>query len=139
MTTDLSKLILHTGYNSFKNNTIYTGTKTISGTTSAGTNTKTFTVTLGAIPDLLDVMFNGPTDPNFGLDPRPDTGWFKKGSVWVHTNNAGGGDASNWRLYSKVTSALTVTITAIYVQQFTAGETLTATDFSYRIIDFSIF
>lgn len=139
MSVNLTKLIIHTGYDAFKNNAIYTGTKTISGSASAGTNTKTFTVTLTAIPDLLDVMFNGPTDPNFGLDPRPNAGWFKQGSVWVHTNNAGGGDASKWKLYYKVTSALTVTITAIYVQQFSTGETLTATDFSYRIIDYSVF
>lgn len=137
MATDLTKLILHTGYDAFKQNAIYTGTKTISGTTAAGTNIKTFTVTLGTVPDMVDIIFNGPT--NAGIDPRPANGWFKQGAVWVPTDNAGGGNPSKWVLFANMTSTTTLTITAIYVQQFTAAEVLTSTDFSYRVIDYSIF
>ena len=138
MTVDLTKLIMHSAYNAFKNNTIYTGTLTISGTNVEGTNVKTFTVNLSSIPDMTDIVFNGPTDTIGGNDPRPAGGWFKRGSVWVPTDNAGGGNPSKWVITSSITGTV-VTITATYVQQFTTSEVMTATDFSYRIIDYSIF
>lgn len=138
MSTDLTKLALHTAYDAFKNNAIYTGTLTISGSTVEGTNVQTFTVTLTQTPDMTDIVFNGPTDTVFSNDPRPSDGWFKRGAVWIPTNDAGGGNPSRWVLSSSI-SGTTVTITATYVQQFTTGETLTATNFSYRIIDFSVF
>lgn len=139
MNPDLTKLILDTTFGSFKQNSpIVTGSSTISGSTVAGVNTRTFTVILARTPDLLDVVFNGPTDLVFSQDPRPSSGWFKKGSVWVPTNNAGGGNPSPWQLYTSVVGSV-LTITAVYVQQFTAAETLTSTTFSYRIIDYSVF
>lgn len=136
MTVDLTKLIMHSGYNAFKNSTIYTGTLTISGSTAAGTNIRTFIVGLNAVPDLTDISFNGPVSPYDTL--RPANGWFKQGSIGVPTNNAGGGNPSGWTLYSSI-SGSNLIVTALYVQQFTTVEALTATDFSYRLIDYSVF
>lgn len=128
MTVDLTKLVMHSDYSLFKNNTIYTGTKTISGTTTAGTNTKTFDVTLSTAPDLLDIIFSG----------DGGTTWFKQGSVSVPTDNAGGGNPSSWRLTSSI-NGTTLTLRATYVQQFVTAEVLTATNFSYRVMDYSVF
>lgn len=132
---DLTKFILHSDYPAFKNNSIYTGTLTISGSTSGGTNTKTFNVTLPEVPDLTDILFNGPTDAS---DPRPAGGWFRRGYVYVPTNDAGGGNPSPWLITSSIAGAV-VTITATLVQTFSTAETLTSTNFSYRIIDYSVF
>lgn len=136
MAVDLTKLVSHSDYPAFKNNSIYTGTCTISGTTSGGTNIKTFSVTLSQAPDLIDILFNGPSDAS---DARPSAGWFRKGYVYVPTNNAGGGNPSAWLITSSMASSTTLTITATYVQQFSTPETLTSTNFSYRIVDYSIF
>lgn len=135
---DLTKLNLHSDYPAFINNNIWTGTLTISGSTSGGTNVRTFTIDLGLTPDLTDIVFNGPTDSVFGSDPRPADGWFKRGKVWVRTNNAGGGDPSMWTINSSINGTV-VTVTAIMVQTFSTSETLTSTNFSYRIIDYSVF
>lgn len=137
---NLAKLVFHSAYPAFKNNSITTGTGTISGTTAAGTNTKTFTVTLDTEPDLLDVVFNGPSDTFFSVDPRPSDGWFRQGQVWVRGDSAPTyvNYGTNWAMTYEV-SGSTVTIKAIYTQTFTNALTLTATDFSYRIIDYSVF
>lgn len=135
---ELTDFIYNSNYNAFKNNNVYTGTFTISGTTAAGLNTKTFTVELPTTPDLIDIMFNGPTDTVFGSDPRPANGWFKDGWVWTRTNNAGGGDPRPWFISATI-NGTTLTVTATSVQQFVAAEAITSTDFSYRVIDYSIF
>lgn len=135
MSADLTKLNLHSEYNAFKNNAILTGTCTISGNTSAGANVKTFLVDLGRTPDMVDIVFNGATG---GGDPRPAGGWFHKGAISVATNNAGGGNPSSWKLHTSIAGGI-LTISAEYVQQFTTVETLTSTNFSYRVIDYSVF
>lgn len=136
---DLSKLIFYSGAPAFKQNSVVqTGTQAISGSTTAGTNTQTFTVNLLTSPDMVDIVFNGPTDTIGGLDPRPSTGWFKQGAVWVPTDNAGGGNPAKWQLYGSITGAV-LTITAVYVQQFTTAEAMTSTNFSYRVVDYSVF
>ena len=138
MTVDLTKLQLHTSYNAFKNNTISTGTLTIDGSTVEGTNTRTFIVTLDQAPDMTDIVFNGLTDIISGDDPRPSDGWFKRGAVYAPTDDAGGGNPAQWIINSSITGAV-VTITALYSKQFTTAEVMTSTDFSYRIIDYSVF
>lgn len=135
MAVDLTKLVFHSGYPAFINTRIYTGTLTISGTTSPGLNIKTFTVTLDQAPDYLDVVFNGPTDAVYGSDPRPDGGWFKQGAVWVRTDNAAGADPNPWYITYSI-SGVTLTITASYVHQISLGETLTSTNFYYRAVDY---
>ena len=131
---DLTKIVFHSQYPAFKNNRIYTGTLTISGSTNAGSNTRTFTVTLDKAPDLIDVVFNGPTDTVYNSDPRPSTAWFKVGAVWTPTS--GFGTPAPWTINYRI-NGLTVVITANYVQQFTGSETITSTDFNYRIVDYS--
>lgn len=132
---DLSLLILETNYDAFKNDNVYTGSFTISGVTAPGTNVQTFNATLNEAPDMVDVVFNGASG---GLNPRPADGWFTQGSITVPTDNAGGGNPSYWQLYGSI-SGVTLTITAVYVQQFLTPEALTSTDFSYRLVDYSIF
>ncbi len=135
MSVDLTKLSLHSNYNAFKNTTEYTGTLTISGSTTGGVNTRSFDVTLFTDPDMLDISFNG---NSAGTDQRPDDGWFKKGSIWVPTDNAGGGNPSMWTITTSLTGNV-LTISAVYIQEFSTVEALTSTDFSYRIVDYSVF
>lgn len=138
---DLTKLQYHTGYNTFKNNAVYTGSTSISGSTSGGTNVRTFDVTLARRPDIMDVIFNGATDTVFGSDPRPADGWFKKGAVWVRGDNGGAGYVNYptpWLVYTSL-NGLVLTITMLYSQTFTPALTLTPTTLSYKIVDYSVF
>jgi len=138
---DLTKLQYHTGYNTFKNNAVYTGNYSISGSTAGGTNTRTFDITLARQPDIMDVIFNGPTDTVFSADPRPATGWFKKGPVWVRGDNGGAGYVNYptpWLVYTSL-SGLVLTVTLVYSQQFSSALTLTATNMSYKVVDYSVF
>jgi len=138
---DLTKLQYHTGYNTFKNNAVYTGSTSISGSTSGGTNVRTFDVTLARRPDIMDVIFNGATDTVFGSDPRPAGGWFKKGAVWVRGDNGGAGYVNYptpWLVYTSL-NGLVLTITMLYSQTFTPALTLTPTTLSYKIVDYSVF
>lgn len=138
---DLTKLQYHTGYNTFKNNAVYTGTYSITGSTSGGTNIRQFDITLARRPDIMDVIFNGATDTVFGTDPRPATGWFKKGAVWVRGDNAGAGYTNYptpWEVYTSL-NGLTLTVTLLYSQQFTPALTLTPETLSYKIVDYSVF
>lgn len=139
--SDLTKLILETSYDAFKNNREYEGTYSITGTTSPGTNVKTTVVSLLQIPDLTDVVFNGNTDTVFGSDPRPADGWFHQGAVWVRGDNAGAGYTNYptpWSVYSSI-SGTSLTITMIYVQQFSAPLTLTPETLYYKLVDYSVF
>lgn len=139
MTLDLTKLAFHSGYDMFKNNTIYTGNYSISGSTSAGVNTRTFTIALGTGSTMTDTSFNGPTDPG-GNDSRIGSGWFKKGYVWVVGNNTGAGFTNyptQWAVYSALNST-TMTVTLLYVQSFSASLALNATTMSYRVVDYGI-
>lgn len=135
MAVDLTKLVLHSNYPAFINNAVYTGTKTISGSLPTGTTTLTYTVTLDKTPDLLDIMFNGRAYTLSSTENRPDDGWFKRGAIGVLTT---GLIESAWILTTSITGA-TVTISATAVNETVATETLTSTDFSYRIIDYSVF
>lgn len=137
---DLTKLAFHSGYNAFKNNNVYTGSFTISGTTAAGTNTVTATVPLDAAPDLTDVIFNG-TAGGGTLTRRPSAGWFKNGLVEVRGDNAGAGYTNYptpWIITSKIDGSNLV-ITATYVQTFNDALTLTSTTVSYKLVDYSVF
>lgn len=138
-------LAMYSGAGAFKNNNIYTGSFTISGSTTGGTNTQTTIVNLSSNPDIIDIQFNGPANGNTSVDPRPATAWFKNSDsysetnrVWVPTNNAGGGNPSGWAVYGTAVGSV-LTITAVYVQEFTTSETLTSTSVSYRLVDYSVF
>lgn len=143
---DLTKLQYHTGYNTFKNNAVYTGTYTISGTSTAGTNLKQFNITLARQPDIMDVIFNGASDTHWegtygDQDPRPDSGWYKKGAIWVRGDDAGAGYTdypTPWIVYTSL-SGLTLTVSLVFSQQFIATLSLTPTVLSYKIVDYSVF
>jgi len=138
---DLTKLQYHTGYNTFKNNAVYTGTANITGSTSPGTNVQSFNVTLARRPDIMDVIFNGATDTVFSSDPRPAAGWFKKGAVWALGNNVPAGYTNYpcpFEVYT-VLNGLVLTVNMIFSQQFTPSLTLTPTPISYKIVDYSVF
>ena len=128
MLVDLTKLILDSDYNSFKNNYIYTGTITISGTTSPGANVITHTVTLTSVPDMIDIVFGGPS-------------WFKQGVITVLGTDIPNGYnnyPTNWVITSSI-NGVTLTITYTFIQQFIANLALTPVNFGYRLIDYSVF
>jgi hypothetical protein len=138
-TPDLKKLLIHSAYPAFKNNEIYTGTLTISGTTVEGTNVKTFNVALNSTPDLVDIIFNGPAAFGGVSDLRPADGWFKQGAIYVRGDGAGYANyPTPWVINSHLVGSQ-LTITAYFVQQFTTALTLTDTNFSYRLVDYSAF
>lgn len=139
--TDITKSQYHTGYNTFKNNAVYTGSYSITGTTVGGTNIRQFNVTLARQPDIMDVIFNGATAFGAGTDPRPAAGWFKRGAVWVRGDNGGAGYVNYptpWGVYTSLTG-LTLTVTMVFSQQFSPSLTLTPETLSYKVIDYSIF
>lgn len=140
---DLTKLNMDGNQNAFKNNIIRTGSFSISGSSSAGgVDTRTNTVLLGRVPDLLQIVFNGPTDTSgLDLDPRPSDAWFETGAVWVLGNNAGAG-YTDYPLAFELSAAIvndTAVISATNIKQFTDVLTLTAVTVYYRIIDYSVF
>jgi hypothetical protein len=139
MSVDLSKLIFYSVTSAFKNNKVYTGTFNISGTTVAGTNSRSVTINLDDVPDMVDIVFNGPTDTVFNTDPRPSDGWFSQGQIWVIAN---GSTVTNyptsWVVYSNIVGS-TLTITMVYVQTFVDTLTLNSTNGYYRLTDYSVF
>lgn len=123
----------------FKNNNIYQGQATISGNWTPGYQEAVTVVTLPFKTDMLTAEFNGPADSTGG-DPRPATGWFKDGQVYVPGNNAGAGYTNYpvpFRL-TAVVSGSTIRIVASSVSQISPTLALTATKFSYRIVDYSV-
>lgn len=131
MAVDLTKLVYHSNYPAFKNDTVYTGTLTISGTASAGVNTRTFNVSLDRAPDLVDIIFNG---PSVDTDPRPNDGWFKLGAVKVVV----AGNDTPWIINSKIANS-TLVVQAVLVQESGSDLAITSQDFSYRVVDYSVF
>lgn len=133
----LTKLIFHSNYPAFKNDAVYTGSFSLSGTTASGINDITETVPLDSAPDLLDVVFQGNSDATF--DIRPDDAWFKKGRVWVRGD---GGAITNlplpWDIGYYIDGSNLV-IRARYVQTFTQALTMTAETVQYKVVDYSVF
>lgn len=140
MTLDLTKLLFHSGYPAFHNNTEYSGSFIISGTTTAGYSERVFFVPIQQPTDLVDIIFNGPTDTQFGSDPRPSSGWFKSGPVWVLGDDMPNGyDDYPMPFFLNATiEDNNIRITAHTVQQFTATLSLAPTTVYYKIIDYSV-
>lgn len=142
MAVDLTKLAIHSAYPAFKNNNVYTGSFTISGSATSGVNTQSTTIALPSAPDLIDIMFQGDSDTAFegvygDTDPRPDGGWFKKGAIWVN-GNAGFDFPTAWIINYRI-SGNNVIVSATYTQTFTGTTTLTSETVNYRIVDYSVF
>lgn len=139
--TDLTKLQSDFNLNALKNNAIYTGQFTISGSWTPGYQTITHEVVLPTKPDLVASEFNGPTDTVFGSDPRPSAAWFKNGQVWVLGNNAPAG-YTNYPIPYKMSTVITgnsAVINASSVSEISPTLVLTPTIVYYRIIDYSVF
>ena len=139
MAVDLTKLILHSSYPAFKNNRIYTGSLTISGTYSAGTTVKTWNIPLEQPIDIADVSFSGKAPPSYDDRPvRPTSAWFKKGFIGTPDNYPSPlPNFANWMITWRLTSPTNIQIRAEYVAQYTGTWTVTPTTFKYRIIDYS--
>lgn len=139
---DLTKLVLLSENPAFKNQNLYSNGLVISGNTNgSGVTQRSFSVDLVREPDLLSVLFNGPTDTIFGSDPRPGSAWFKDGYIWVLGTNVGDGYI-DYPLPFKPEVRIdgsSATIILTTVQQFVSVLTLTSTAFYYRLRDYSVF
>lgn len=138
---DLTKVMFDSREGAFKNNNVYTGSFVIAGSWVPGYQTVTHTVTLGAVPDMVTVTYQAPTD-NSGAnqDPRPNTVWFKDGTAWVRGDNAGAGYTNYgvpYKLHTEI-NGNTATIVCSSVNQTATTLALTATTVYYRIIDYSV-
>ena len=122
----------------FRNNRTFSGREFINGTVGSGATTKTWTIPLGLSPDLVDIMYNGPTEAS---DPRPADAWFKEGIVYVLGQNSGAGytDYPTIWVMNGYINGDNLVITATYVQAFTDVLTLDETEFFYRLVDYSVF
>lgn len=136
MSVDLTSFILLSEYDAFKNNNVYTGTFNISGTFNAGTTILTYPVTLTSTPDMVDIVFNGPTDALY--DIRPADGWFKKGLIWITGTGTLGVYTNAFEVYG-VLNGSTLNITVTYVQQYLDPTTFPSTTCYYRLVDYSVF
>lgn len=139
MAVDLTKLIMHSSYPGFKNNNIFPGSFTISGSASVGLNTRTATIDLDFTPDMADVLFNGPAAFGGISDPRPASGWFSHGYVYIR------GDSlfyqnypTPWHLSAEIIGS-TIVITARCRLEFDEALTLTSTTIRWRLVDYSVF
>lgn len=139
--TNISNFILNSDTDSFKINNEYSGTVAISGTVEGGINTRTFTIPLTTSPDLVDVYVNSTlTDGIFSggsWNTLPSGSWVKKGMIIVPDDAGFGGTI--FIFGSVVISDDIVYITLNSVQQYTGTYSLTSTNMSYKIIDYSIY
>lgn len=137
MQVDESQVIFDSRKLAFKNNNIYTGSFNVSGTVVAGLSQRNTTITLDAVPDMTQILFNAPTDSS---DPRPANGWFEEGYVWILGDGSvvGANYSTNWAITTSFTGAI-LTITLTYNQQFNDTLTLHSTPVYYRIVDYSVF
>lgn len=139
---DVTKVLFDSRRFGFKNNHVYTGSFSISGTLHAGTAVFTENITLEESPDMTQIMINGPTDTSGSdLDPRPGNAWFEEGYVWALGNDAGAGytDYPMPFSFSSDINGNVVTLTFTAVQTFDASLVLTPITVYYRIVDYSVF
>lgn len=138
---DLTKLVMHSGYPGFHNNNEYTGSFTIPGgtITDSGLVIRTATITLDEVPDILDVLLNGPNSGPVGSIPRPADAWFKPGMSQVVQGGTQSGFPDQLQYgFSYTIQGRQITITAIaikaYLGSFVASSSVNV---SYKIIDYS--
>lgn len=141
--TDLTKLVLHSSYDAFKNNNIYEGSFNIEGTLAFSEINKTIstTVSIPQTPDTIDVLFKGqyiavPDDPN----ERDSDDWFYDIGP-VHTEDAVVGEDFELLNIWYITWSREgddVKINASTYRSFYAEQIITPTPVSYRVIDYSV-
>lgn len=134
--TDSSKLILFSGRNAFKNNAIYTGNFTITGSIAqAAGSIYTQTVPLNSAPDLINVQFYITSSTDY------PSAWAEYGDAQIVGNDAANG-YSNYDyvcILGSYISGNNVVLTASFNNQFLSSPTLTTTNIPYRIVDYSVF
>lgn len=131
---DYSDFVMHSDCAAFKNNNVYTGSFTISGTISGGSNTITKDVALDKTPDMLDVRVTGRA-----VSPmlRQTGEYFKPGQglIAVPANSLG---ETYWYISYSMINGTTLRITASYGNQTTSSDTISsAQTVNYKIIDYS--
>lgn len=138
---DLTKLSLYSETPAFKNLNEYTSSFTISGSVTAGVNTRSTSITLPFTPEIADVRFYGRGDQGFStgdflFHPRPSNTWFKEGAIFVR------GDSSIYNNYPTIwpinyeINGNIIEITAICVQQFVETLTLTPETVQIKVVDY---
>lgn len=131
---DLTKLIMHSGYPGFKNTIVYRGVLNITGNTTTGVNTRSTSMTLLKQPEMIDITFNGPGFLEY--DDRTDDAWFKNGYAWTFGTGSGYVDEPmDWSVTSGMNGKV-LTVTAIYVQQFTANIVVPDTKVYFKLVDY---
>lgn len=137
MAIDLTKLILHTGYDAFKNNNVYTNSFVIGGSYN-GVTEKTFNFTLSSAPDIADVQFSaasmqyGPERPS-----PPANSFIDAGGVLVPASAPISADMLF--LVATELTGTTLTFRCFGVTTTSGSGTLTDTTVSWRLVDYSVF
>lgn len=132
--TNYGKALRFIPLKSFKNNKLYTGSFTISGSIAPGATVKTFTKVLDQAPDMLQVVFNTTATSIYISTPYPSTGWWKQGIVPDDAGGLGAGWEIAWAI-----NGSTITFTATTVNTTTTTYTSAGPTVNYRLIDYSIF
>ena len=124
--------VMATDYKAFKNNNIYTGSFTISGTIGTGVNTRTYTLPVGKDMDMADVQFRG-VGTSVG---RPTDAWFNSGPIDV--NVTGPGMSSMPFFLNSRVQGTNIIITATTMNQTMDTYTASARTVNVRVVDYSI-
>ena len=144
MDPDLDKLQSTTLKPAFKNNDEFEGSFVLDGTFNSTSKLITKVITLPDDTDIADIIFRGRADGGFDFstgDPRPNGAWFKRGSVWARTDDAGAG-YTNYPMPFRINASISgnqLTITAAAFKTFVANLTITSELVYYKIIDYSVF
>lgn len=127
--------ILNTDYDSFKNNSIFNGSFTISGSVAGnGASTRTYTMPIGGTPDMVDFQFRGPDS----LTGRPSTAWASNGTVTVPVNQGGFATQQPFGINARI-SGTNLVVTATTLNQTTSSYPITSAVTVYvRLVDYSI-
>lgn len=140
MAIDPTNFVLNSSYNTFKNNTEYTGSFNISGTFSGPAKIIAHSFSVDDPTDIIDVLFMGPEKDPYRY--APGTGnWFKRGAVVTLGDDAANGYSDEpvpFFLDSSIDGTI-VTLTARAAKTFVADLSLDTITVNYKLIDYSVF
>lgn len=134
MATDLTKLIQDSSNKGFMNNNYYSGSFVLGGTVNPfGQTVLTYSITLSAVPDLVEFLFNKNGTADWGKDE-----FFQVSTV------INGGGYTNYTVYFNVFPVIngtTVTFNCTSFNGFiTSGSTtISNITVNYMLIDYSVF
>lgn len=142
MNPDLTKLQSTSLVQSFKNNRIYSGSFTISGTWASGSIQIVHQVTLPANVTIADIIFQGRADGGFAIptgNPRPNSAWFKRGVVNARVDMSGFNNQPQPFMIGARIDGNVLTITATAFRTYTGTLTISPEVVQYKVIDYSVF